>query len=145
MSGGSKPNVTRPLKVRSRVSNGRALFVEDIDERSPRARRYRDVLAEIIADLGGDSLLSEGQRQLARRAASVSLEAETIESALVDGKPVDMESYLKIVSACNRTFTTIGLKRLPRDITPSPREYADQFDAKAGTVNVDPREGSVVS
>jgi hypothetical protein len=52
----------RPSKQRSRVSNGKTLFVE-ADQRGPWARRWKDVLAEIIRDLGGADLLSEGQKQ----------------------------------------------------------------------------------
>ena len=62
----------RPSKQRSRVSNGKALFVE-ADQRGPWARRWKDVLAEIISDLGGADLLSEGQRQLARRCATIAI------------------------------------------------------------------------
>ena len=54
------------------VSNGKALFVE-ADQRGPWARRWKDVLAEIISDLGGADLLSEGQRQLARRCATIAI------------------------------------------------------------------------
>jgi hypothetical protein len=71
-SSADRPVVERcASKQRSRVTNGKTLFVE-ADQRGPWARRWRDVLAEIISDLGGADLLSEGQKQLARRCATIS-------------------------------------------------------------------------
>jgi hypothetical protein len=49
-------------KQRSRISNGAALFVET-DHRTAWARRFRDVLGDIVSDLGGADLLSEGQKR----------------------------------------------------------------------------------
>lgn len=46
--------LTSPSQTsRSKVANGNALFVSDVDGRTKEARRFRDVLGEIIADLGG--------------------------------------------------------------------------------------------
>jgi hypothetical protein len=42
-------------------------------------QEFRDVLAEITSDLGGADLLSEGQRQLARPAATISIACERME------------------------------------------------------------------
>ncbi len=50
-----------PSKQRSAVSNGTRLFVHSPGD-TAWSRRYRDVLAQIIADLGGPQGLSEGQR-----------------------------------------------------------------------------------
>ena len=65
------PSHRNPLKGRSAVTNGRRLHVVRPGD-TAWARRFRDVLAEIIGDLGGADVLSEGQRQLARRAATIS-------------------------------------------------------------------------
>jgi hypothetical protein len=46
------------------------------DQRGPWARRWRDLLGEIINDLGGADILSEGQKQLARRCATISIACE---------------------------------------------------------------------
>ena len=69
---------------RSRVTNGQSLFVVG-KATSPFARRFADILAEIVSDLGGADQLSEAQRQLARRAASLSLACERIEAVVCDG------------------------------------------------------------
>src|SRR5271165_5756399 len=75
------PTLVSPSPAtRSAVSNGSQLFVDStVDGRSKEARRFRDVLAEIVSDLGGADHLSEGQRQLARRCALMSVECEKME------------------------------------------------------------------
>ena len=75
--------------TRSRISNGSALL-EGIDGRSATARRFRDVLNEIVSDLGGSDRLSEGQRQLARRCAMLAVECEKLEALGVAGGAIDL-------------------------------------------------------
>jgi hypothetical protein len=117
MSGYSAATVARPPRTRSRVSNGSSLFVDAIDGRSREARRFRDVLAEIVSDLGSASDLSEGQRQLARRAALLSVECERMEAEAVAGKAIDLDTYGKLCDRIGRAFQRLGLRRRPRDVT----------------------------
>jgi hypothetical protein len=60
--------LSRKSHGRSRVGNG-AKLLPLTDGRSATARRFKDLVEDIAADLGGKALLSEGQRQLIRRAA----------------------------------------------------------------------------
>jgi hypothetical protein len=60
----------RTPRVRSAVTNGSRLHVVTPGD-TKWARRFRDVLDQIIADLSGPDGLSEGQRQLARRATTI--------------------------------------------------------------------------
>jgi hypothetical protein len=76
--------VSRAPKGRSKVTNGRQLFI-DGDARLKVSRRFRDVLASIATDLGGADRLSESQKQIARRCAMLSVECEIMESAAVAG------------------------------------------------------------
>jgi len=85
---GSSVERARSSRVRSRVTNGSTPFVE-ADGRGPWARRWRDVLAEIISDMGRDGL-SEGQRQLARRAATISIACERMEGEAALGRQIDL-------------------------------------------------------
>ena len=96
-----------------------------IDGRSKEARRFRDVLAEIISDLGGADHLSEGQRQLARRCAMMSVECERMEGEAVAGKPIDLEVFGKLADRIGRAFQRLGLKRVAKTVTTSP--LADYF------------------
>ena len=117
--------------ARSRVSNGKSLFLarvddRDIDGRTVYARRFRDVLEAIVSDLGGREAISEAEYQLARRCAALSLKAETMETFLVSGRTdeFDTELYATLTNALGRAFSRIGLKRRARDVTPDPLEYA---------------------
>jgi hypothetical protein len=76
------------------------------------ARRFRDVFFEIISDLGGaDAGLSEGQRQLARRAATIALACERMEGEAAAGKDIDLVIYGMLTDRLGRTFHRLGLKR----------------------------------
>jgi hypothetical protein len=116
LSGGRSP------KQRSRVTNGRSQFVE-ADARGPWARRWADILAEIISDIGGrDAGLSEGQRQIARRCATIAIECEKMEGEAASGNAIDLAIYGMLVDRLGRAFQRLGLKRQARDVTPSVAE-----------------------
>lgn len=120
----------RSAANRSRVTNGRALFVEAIDGRSREARRFRDVLSEIVSDLGGPDTLSEGQRQLARRASMLSVQCEVLEGQAVAGKAIDLEVFGKLTDRLGRTFQRLGLRRKQRDVTPTVAEYLRSLEGR---------------
>lgn len=121
---------TRPSNIRSRVGNGSALFVDEtIDGRSKEARRFRDVLAEIISDLGGADHLSEGQRQIARRCAMMSVECERMEGEAVAGKAIDLEAFGKLADRIGRAFQRLGLKRVAKPVVANPLK--DHFSRPA--------------
>jgi hypothetical protein len=107
----------RPPVSRSRVSNGNSLFVEPTDQRSRHARRFRDVYNQCVEDMGGPDDLSEGQRQLIRRVALLSVQCEAMEAASVAGQPIDLEQYGKLTDRIGRAFQRLGLRRRPRDVT----------------------------
>ena len=81
------------------------------------------MLAEIVSDLGGAERLSEGQRQLARRCSTIALECEKLEARAVAGEEIDLDVYGQLTDRLGRAFQRLGLKRVPRDLTPSLGEY----------------------
>lgn len=107
--------------MRSRVTNGKRLFVE-ADGRGPWARRWRDVLAEIISDLGGADLLSEGQKQLARRCATIAIACERMEGEAALGNEINLDAYGTLTDRLGRALQRLGLKRIARDVGPSLME-----------------------
>jgi hypothetical protein len=123
-STGAKP--AAPLAAtRSAVTNGRRLHVHAPGDNAW-SRRFRDVLAEILSDLGGDKrVLSEGQRQLARRCALLSVECERIEGNAVSGKEIDLEVYGTLTDRMGRAFQRLGLRRVARNITPTVADYIE--------------------
>jgi hypothetical protein len=111
------------IQWRSAVTNGKRLFVEK-DRRGPWARRFRDLVAEITNDLGGVELLSEGQRQLIRRAVTISLSCERMEGQIAAGEEVNLETYGMLTDRLGHTFNRLGLKRQARDVSvPSVEQY----------------------
>jgi hypothetical protein len=89
-----KPPHEPAKRVRSRVTNGRALFL-NVRANTAESRRFHDILRAIVSDLGGrDMPLSEGQRQLARRAASLSVACEKLEQAVCTGTSAAEAAFL---------------------------------------------------
>lgn len=110
----------------SSVTNGKRLFVEHRGD-TAWARRFRDVLFEIISDLGGLDVLSEGQKQLARRAATLCITCERMEGKAAAGEDIDLTAYGMLTDRLGRTFARLGLKRRPRDVTPDPLVFARTY------------------
>jgi hypothetical protein len=89
--------------------------LEGIDGRSYAARRYRELGASLSADLGGD--LTEAQKQLVRSAAGLVVLRERLDVEAANDRPIDYQEYCTISNSLRRVLSTIGLKRIPKDIT----------------------------
>ena len=142
------PQPVRKLKRgkgRSRVTNGSKLLPLS-DGRSATARRFRDLYEDIATDLGGLDHLSEGQKQLIRRAAMLSAECERMEAmaARNDRRPdgaiawksdvpfvFDLEIYGTLCDRLGRLFGRLGLERKSKDVTPDLRSYLAGKDRSA--------------
>ena len=112
-----EPLVRDQSRHRSSVSNGSRLFaVDGIDGRSSTARRFRDLVETIGADLGGWDHISEGQKQLIRRAATLSIMAESMEADAVRDIPFDTEAYGILVDRLGRCLQRLGLERVARPV-----------------------------
>lgn len=113
-------DVPKP-QARSRVGNGSAVLA-GVDGRSGTFRRYRDILASLISDMGGDP--TEAQLQIARRAAALGVWCEEQDAAAANGAALDISAYTTASNSLRRLLADIGLERRPRDVTPTLREYA---------------------
>ena len=114
----------RKRKHTSSAKAGDKLFdPETADLRTRAGMRFRDTYEQILEDLGGSAHLSEGQRQLARRAAILSNQCELMEIAAVAGEPFDVDCYGQITDRLGRCFQRLGLKRVARDVTPTLDQY----------------------
>jgi hypothetical protein len=118
----------RPPCQRSRVGNGKVLLAAT-DGRSLTARRFQDLYEDIANDLGWLDVLSEAQKQIIRRAATLSAESERQEAEWANGRPFDLTVYSTTANCLRRLFEALGLERRPRDITPTLSNY---LQAKAG-------------
>ena len=97
---------------RSRVSNGTCLFAERVDGRSIWARRFRDLIELHVADLGGAEVLSEAQRSLIRRVATLETEMERLEGRFAKdggGSNRTLDRYQSMANNLRRLLTTLGL------------------------------------
>jgi hypothetical protein len=83
----------------------------------------RNILQQIHADLGGADRLSEGQRQLCRRAATMSMHCELMEAEAVAGRVFDIDVFGTLTDRLGRCLQRLGLERVSRDCTPSLSAY----------------------
>jgi hypothetical protein len=101
-----------PRKGRSRVTNGGSYFVEH-DGRGRWTRRFKDILNQIIDDVRpADGDLSEAQRQLARRCATIAIECEKMEGVAASGGDIDLIAYGTLTDRLGRCFQRLGIKRV---------------------------------
>lgn len=121
----TSPEAGRKRHARSRVTNGQTLL-PGVDGRSTWVRRARDVLELHISDLGGDAAISEAERSIVRRAATLTVELERMETefATKGGAGTDgLAAYVTAANALRRLLETVGLQRRARDITPNLANY----------------------
>ena len=105
---------------RSAVTNGNRYFAPDgTDGRTAAFRRFRDILEQIHEDLGGADNLSEGQRQLCRRAATMSMQCEILEAECVGGRTFDVDCYGQLTDRLGRCLQRLGLQRKAKDVSTS--------------------------
>jgi hypothetical protein len=112
----------RAPRQRSAVTNGKRQFV-DGNGNAAWTRRWRDLTSAHAADLGGADILSEAQSSLIRRVATIEIELEQLEGKLSKGEAVDLDGYTRAASHLRRILETLGIKRVPRDVTPDLHDY----------------------
>jgi hypothetical protein len=118
-------DVPKP-QARSRVSNGSAVL-PGVDGRSTWVRRLRDLMGLHLSDLGGDNAVSEAERSIIRRVATLTVELERMEAGFAvagEAQPDQLDLYQRTANSLRRLLEAIGLQRRPKDVTPDPLEYA---------------------
>jgi hypothetical protein len=133
MSADCRSDAQAPRHARSRVTNGSAIL-PGVDGRSQWARRLRDLIALHVADLGGIDNVSEAEKAILRRAATLATECERMEVMFAlagEAKPDVLDSYIRAANSMRRMLEALGLKRVPRDVTPSLHDYIAANHAEA--------------
>jgi hypothetical protein len=102
----------RTPTARSAISNGTRLFA-GVDGRSATARRFRDLLADLMRDLGGATSLTTMQHGLARQVATLQLQAEHLQAAVVRGDVVDSKDLVRVSGEARRILAGLQ-KRSPQ-------------------------------
>jgi hypothetical protein len=126
MTAPSQPLTAAKAQARSRISNHRDLL-PNVDGRGLIARRFRDVVAAVIADQGGLDLLSEARLQLIRRFAACCVLAEALEARLANGEEIDLAQHSTLTSTMVRVAQRIGIERTAKDITLDSLTYARDY------------------
>jgi hypothetical protein len=120
----SKPR-DRKSHGRSRLTNARALLLDQVDGRSALYRRYRDVANAILADQGGIEQCSESRKHLIRRFAAAAVLAEQMETNIVNGEPVNIAEFAQLSSTLVRITNHLGLERIPKIVDGLVSEVID--------------------
>ena len=118
-------STTKSPSNRSRLTNGSALFLGEVDGRSASARRWRDLYEDLTGALGGEGVLSTVHIQLCRRSVTLAVLLEDMESAIAtkgngtggNCDPDLADRYIKASGALLRVLRSLGL-----DVTVQPGE-----------------------
>jgi hypothetical protein len=124
---GDKNNAGAPPKT---IGKARLLTLDDLDRRTSAYRETRKLITDLEGDLGGGDRLSTGERQLVQRAAVLGSMLADTEGRWIEGEPIDLGGYCAIVNAQRRVLEAIGLRRQPRDVTPSVADYVAHIAAE---------------
>ncbi len=104
----------------TQMGNGR-LVLTGVDGRTTAARRFKEIIATLSADLGGD--LTEAQKAIAARAATLAVWCEQAETDFANGMAFDVQTYATSANAMRRLLADLGLERRSKDITPNLHQY----------------------
>jgi hypothetical protein len=109
---------------------GGLLWMDNLDKRTRPYRRYRAIRSAVLSDLGGEDNTTEVQRQLISKFCTLALQLEALEAAAVEGRRIDIDLFGRCASHLRRIAETIGLRRIPRDVTPTLDDIARQIEAE---------------
>lgn len=125
--------MTKPKRsawVRSKLSNGTALFLGDVDGRSKIGRVIADTIADLIAERGGREALTVGQLNAIRNYAGHVVMQEQMVTDMAEGRPVNAEAYGQIGDRMARQLRIMGPPKAPEKLTPA--QHAARYRAARG-------------
>ena len=100
-----------------------------LDGRSASARRFRDLVNAIVAEMGGLDRCSEIKLGLVRRLAATTVQAEMLEARMVDGEQIDVGQLCTLASTTVRIASRLGLERRAKPVTPTVKDYLEHIEA----------------
>ena len=124
-----------PAKGRSAITNGNLLLTDitDADGRGIWHRRFRDLVNLHTSDLGGPDVVSESEKFLIRRCATLNTELERMEIQFAEaGQSTlqQLETYQRASNSLRRLLLALGLQRRSKDITPTLAEYLRDLEQR---------------
>jgi hypothetical protein len=113
-----------PVPGLGQVRNeARLLTRENLDGRTKACQRFDAVAHAIAEDLGGEDRLSAIQKHLVEAFAGVSIHLGDLHARLLLGEKIDIVEHATAVSTMVRIATRVDVRRVPRDVMPSVKEY----------------------
>lgn len=126
--------ITGPSPMaRTRVGNGSAALLA-ADGRSLWARRYREMLADHVSDLGGVEMVTASELSILRRACALAVELEAMEATFAsDGgaDPKALDVHQRASGSLRRLLESVGLERRAKAVSTDLRGYIEGRKAVA--------------
>jgi hypothetical protein len=98
---------------------------------------FADFYANLVAHCGGESIISEPRRMMARRVALLEVELVVIENEMGEsrskGYEVNLESldiYNRLAGNQRRLLESIGLDRTTRELVPTLSSYIREIESQ---------------
>ena len=113
----------RSQKRRHRASRPQLLSRHTLDRRTNAARTFGRLVADIESDLGGHDHLSAIERSLIEAYAGSAVLLDSLNTAVLRGQKVAVGEHSLVASTMVRIAARLGLRRRPRDVTPTVEEY----------------------
>jgi hypothetical protein len=128
MEGGSEATATPKGGGKTRL-----LSLEDLDRRTRAYQKTAELIDRVEADLGGAERLSTAEQQIIRRAALTGAVLEDLGTRWLNGEPIDCGLFATLSNSERRLYESVGLRRQPRDVTPTLPQYLARKFGPAAT------------
>ena len=117
------------MTVTEKVGFEQMLTLADVDCRRGPGKKVKILARALSNDLAGD--LSVAQQMLVTRTAMLEVLCTNSEARILLGQEISIDDYIAMANTQRRLLQTLGIKRVPRDVTPDPIAYARSFDEAA--------------
>jgi hypothetical protein len=104
-----------------------------VDGRSTWVRRLRDLIAIHLSDLGGVDNVSEAERSIIRRIATLTVELERMESTFAtagEATPAQLDLYQRTANSLRRLLESVGIERRAKNVTPTLSDILNEINAE---------------
>ncbi len=124
---------------------------KSVDRRSKVVHRFNRIRDTVISDLGGNAILSEGQRQIATQAAALSVIQEAFLQKFLENPDfifetskssrTNLDEYSKLITNVSRLYKSLGLERHTKDITDlSLKDYVTKYESVEEPIDIQVEE-----
>ena len=94
-----------------------------VDGRTKRAKRLREIVAEISEPLGGYANLPEVTRVTVRNAAALILNSESMQERIARGEAIDGDVLVRTVATATRLLNALKRHATPTAKAPTLKDY----------------------